>query len=211
MDRDTAVARIKRGLAFRSDLDNEIVDALKEAQRKREVGLTPPWFLLKEDQPLSIVSLNPNVTIPVDFWRTGEGEKIKLTVPGETKPTFIPRYDLDKAIALFGDVGNGVPGKAYVLRTSTLRFFPTPDTSYTATWSYYQHDQILSTNIENLWLKYAPDLLIGDAGSIIAADLRDKDAVSIFNALQTTGLREAFQETIQRELDDFPLHMGEQL
>lgn len=209
MQRDTAVARIQRGLAFRTDLSNEIVDALKEAQRKREAGKTPPWFLLNEDQPLSITAATIN--LPVDFWRTGRKEKIKVTIPGSVLPAMIPRYDLDDAIALFGALGSGAPVNAYVLRTLTLRFFPAPNTTYSAVWSYYKHDQVLDTNIENLWLKYAPDLLIGDAGMIIASDLRDQAAVAIFQGLQATGEREAFVETVLRELDDYPLHMGEQL
>jgi hypothetical protein len=210
MDRSAAVARIKRGLGFRSDLDNEIADALQEAQREREAGKTAPWFLLKEDQPLSLVGLTNSVNIPSDFWQIGRKEGIKFTPSGTNKTQFIRRYDLGDATGLFGDLGNGPP-KAYALRKATLRFFPAADVTYSLTWSYYMHDAVLSTNIENQWLKYAPELLVGDAGLIIAADVRDKEAVAIFQKMQATGLDQAFKETIMRELDDYPVRMGEML
>lgn len=212
MNRSAAVARIQRGLGFRSDRSDEIVSALKEAQRLLERGTTLPYFLLQEDESLVFPSGTAGVTLPSRFLREKDGEGPHFTTT-ENKRLYLEKIDQYTADVRFFDADAGKP-IAYVLRKNTIIAYPERDTSYTTTWSYYQGAVSLDNDVENAWLEEeygAPEVLIGAAGISIAKDLRNAPAVELFTLMFNAAWRGMLGDMFEREAENLPLAMGSKL
>lgn len=188
MTRDDAVTRIQHTLGFRTDKITEIINALQDAQVLLERGATLPWFLQTEVSSVVTVANVERVTIPSDFLREWEEDPLWYFVAGtggdDDAWTELAKEDL----AFLRDAypGSGEP-IAYALDIKYFRIFPTPDAIYTLKMVYYKTDAVLSTNIENQWLKYFPYLMIGEAGRLFSPGLRDKDAMAQFSRWAAEG------------------------
>lgn len=114
----------------------------------------------------------------------------------------------------------------YVLRENTARFYPGPDVVYNLQWTFYGHASRLDggnvgdgTSVPNGWLTYAPWLLIGEAGLLIATDIRDQDALGAFQMVldgspqsNTRGARRDYLNWVHaREIAGRNYHMGARL
>lgn len=209
MDRDTAVAQIKQKCGFRTDKTNEIIATLQASQEVLEKGglqteagfsTEMPWFLRVEDQPLALTAGSNSVNLPDNFIR--ELEDTGPWYPDSTGTGRPPIY-LEKAgsgIARRTFTGTTLGPQIYELRVSTLWVYPAPEEALTLYWSYYAKDDVLTTNIENKWLKYVPNLLIGHAGQGVAADLRDFDASKEFVRLKLEGQKQLLTQNVSREV-----------
>jgi hypothetical protein len=62
--------------------------------------------------------------------------------------------------------------------------------------------------VENAWLQYAPNYLIGLAGVMVAGDLRDKGAEQKFNTMAQIGHKALIGDIVEDELAGRPLVMG---
>lgn len=206
MLRSAAVSRIQQGLGFRTDLETQIISALQEHQTFLEQGKTLPWFLLQEDQSLSITSGSQDVALPTDFLRVSEDTGIYYTDSDNERVDLVNRPEKE-ARQYYEDYDAGGP-LAYVVRKDTIRVYPVPDDDYTLTWSYFKRADLLSTNIENAWLANAPYLLIAGAGILLATDLRDSAAVQTFTAMYQTAQTNLNNEVAARELQDRPIALG---
>lgn len=212
MDRTAAVTRIKRGLGFRSDLDDTIVDALKEAQRLLERGRTLPYFLMQEDQSLSVTSGSAEISLPTGFLKEVDDQGPHY-INTDDKIVFTEKLDFDVGTLRFQSVDAGAP-LAYALRKSTLVFWPSRDTAYTLTWSYYKSATALTTDVENEWLEESrgcPEALIGRAGMILAEDLENATAYTKFSKMYAEAWQGLLGATVERQLANKPLHMGGKL
>lgn len=200
MDRDLAVTRVQEGLGFRSDQVSTIISRLQEAQRELERGKTLPKFLLVEDQTLSFLQATSSVALPSNFLRRAEKE-LRYR-PSETdKYAFVPWKNYNDAYKAYSNVTASGP-KVASLRTSSIFFFPEADRDYTLYWDYYVKDDLLTSNIENLWLANAPELLIGFAGARIARDDRNKSAEALFGTMYNEARLAWFNETVVEEAED---------
>lgn len=206
MDRDTARQRIQDGLGFSTTLADKIVLRMQEEQRDLERAKTLPPFLVVEDATLNLLATTNTVALPDDFLRR-TNVMMRFTPAGTTKPQTVPWRNFDQAQETFGDVDVSGP-KAAVLRTSTILFFPAADVDYTLTWDYYAKDELLTTNVENLWLANAPELIIGGAGLRIAKDRRDAGAMQLFGDMYKQARSTWFGETVVQEQDDGPYCLG---
>jgi len=208
VDRDTAVVRIQDGLGFRTDLAPKIVLRLQEAQRDLERGKTLPYFLLSENQSLTLTANSNSIALPTDFLRRAPLVP-RFTVTGQSFPQFLHWKDYTDGLESYYTARTGAPQIA-VLRKSTILVFPTPSTGYTVTWDYYKRASLLTTNITNDWLddNYAPEALIGEAGVRMARDLRNKEAVELFTAMRNSAWMSLFKETILQEVDTIDYRMG---
>lgn len=210
MLRSEAVARIKEGLGFRDDLDDTIVARLKESQRLIEKGRSLPFFLVEESATLAVPSGSADVALPTGFIREKGREGLNYYSSIEFKNNFLEKLNFNVGVARFVNVSAGVP-RAYALRKATLKFWPNRDAAYNLTWSYFKAGDVLSTDIENVWLANAPNILIGHAGASLAKDLRDESAVSVFNAMYVEAWNGAFAEGIMRDEENAPLYVGGRL
>lgn len=187
MLRDEAVARVKQGLGFKTNLDNEIVTAFQQLQNDLENSSELPFFLRKQYSAFNTVALDPTLPVPADFIREWD-EDILSTVTTDGTTTFtqpIVRYDEGYARLRWptGEFPAGDVPVAYSRIYRTFRFYPTPDAIYGLNGSYYAKDAPLTTNIENLWMKELPHILIARAGMQLAQGLRDKDALASFGMM----------------------------
>jgi hypothetical protein len=207
MLRDVAVARIQNGLGFTTALSDTIILRMQEEQRDLERGKTLPGFLLLEDQTLSLAEGDTDVTLPSDFLRRSN-MALRYIPTGETNSIIIPWKNFDEAYAAITEDADAAGPKVAILRQSAVRFLPEADADYTITWTYYRKADVLTSNIENLWLANAPELLIGGAGLRIAKDKRDPQAIQFFGDMYKQARSTWFGETIVQEQDDGPMLLG---
>lgn len=191
MTRDEAVSRAQMILAFRGDKSQDLINALQDAQLQLEKKATLPWFLLSEMAFISLTVNEERVLLPSDFLRETEQSALYLhdasssAVNTEDEYITLAKEDLDFLRRTLP--GAGTPS-AYALDDSYFRLFPTPNQAAVDQFKlrqiYYKKGALLTTNIENVWLEHFPWLLIGIGGAMVAAGLRDRDAIGIFAAFE---------------------------
>lgn len=212
MTRDEAVARIKLGLDFRTGTvdDANLVARLVESQRLLEKGKDLPRFLRQEDQTLIVEAEDGTVTLPTGFLREVDGEGPAWTNEYGQR-VGLEKMRMEEAQLRFDTVSAGRP-RAYVIRKTSLFFFPIADAEYELSWSYYKSATALSTgSTENEWLANAPEILIGHAGMRYAKDLGNVEAAERFLELFNEAWNAQFAEDYERELDNDLLLMGGRL
>lgn len=209
MDVSAASELIRNKLSFRASstsLNTRILSALNEAQRDLEKGKTLPKFLLQEDQTLTGSANSPTLTLPAGFLRLSEEEGIWWDGDSSEARRKLQRGDLNQLKEIWTGTTRTTP-VAYALRKATIMVFPTPTAAHTYTYSYYKAGDVLVSD-ENVWLANAPDLLISQAGLLVAADLQDDAAITKFTALQRSAQSAVFFKTIDDELQDEFVIMG---
>lgn len=209
MTRDEAVSRIQEGLRFRTDMADRIKARLEEARIDLESGKTLPWFLLVEDEALPLLIGTNTIPLPTGFIRHARFERLRYTTTDSTRPVVIPWKSLDDAELAYGEFNAAGP-KVAVLRSTTIRIFPTADLDYSLTWSYYKHSVALNGAdvANNAWLVNSPDCLVGEAGWRMAMDLGNQAAATQFEAIKMRGRTAVFGEEVARDAEDGPLIMG---
>lgn len=219
MTRDDAVTRIQRILGFTTSFTTEIIDALKDAQVDLETGVQYPqgigtflpWFLIPELSYIDTVADEERVPLPSDYIQEAEISALWIFDSTATDPedeyTHLAKGDLDALRVLYP--GTGQP-RAYALVGQYYRLKPTPDDVYRLKHIYYAKDAVLSSNIENNWLKYAPTLMIGTAGRKIAAARRDQAAVAEFQRMELEGRTRLFAADEGRKHENMAYVMGGQ-
>lgn len=217
MTRDEAVALIQEQLGFRSDLSTNIITNLKFAQQTLEKGPTKPWFLISEDSFADLTSGEQRLALPTDFLQ--ETDQAVLRYVPDDAETIADEIDLVKddydtlrknyevKASSDADSATGAP-EAYALLGDYFRIFPTPDDDYRVRMIYYASDTVLSSNVENDWLKHVPLLLIGKAGKQIASALRDSVAASTFAQWENEGRLLLLSQTIEREFANRDMQIG---
>jgi hypothetical protein len=217
MTRDEAIAFIKFGLGNRTDtgLDAAIVERMKQAQRLLEQGRSLPYFLKQEDASFALPSGNADVAFPSGFLREIQNETFHYTSTTSASNTVIylkkvnPREGNTETFTTPDDPGRP---RAYAIMESGFRFFPTRNTAYSLTFSYYKTAGTLDSNVaDNAWLVNAPDVLIGRAGALIAEVIAHDRAKAAFDQQFMIAWQSAFAETVMREEENDPLRLGARL
>lgn len=198
MTRDEVSALIKIQLGFRTDQTDNIITALKLVQTNLESEATKPWFLLSELTTVTTTASEERVSLPTDFLLEHEENGLTYS-PDDTTADKVQlvKDDMDILKAYYKR-REGEP-EAYCMDGNYFRIFPLPDAVYTLEMFYYKQDEVLSTNIENQWLKYAPYLLAGEAGLIIATALRDANAATTFDRWRKEGRSILYRENESRK------------
>jgi len=195
MIRDDGVARIQEQLAFKTTLADKIVSQMQLAQTNLEAMPTKPFFLISEDSVINTTPLEQRIPLPSDFLQEIDEAVLRYVplVPTGTDPEVdLIKDDFDVLRKNFfdpitGTLMKGKP-KAYAIMGPYFRIFPTPDAVYPIRTPYYKRDVVLTTNVENGWLKHVPFLLLGAAGKLIAkGPIRDQIADAVFTEWVGTG------------------------
>lgn len=189
MTRDEGVALIKQQLAFRRTLDSAIVDQMKFAQTTLEAAPTVPWFLISEDSYAVTTADEERLASPGDFLVEAEDARLYYRPDDfpDSDDVELKKEDYDQLKRDFVGVPSGPP-QAYALLGEYFRLFPLPDAVYTIRLIYYKRDTVLSSNVENGWLKHVPLLLLGSALKLIAeGPIRDDRAGKIADQWIATG------------------------
>lgn len=198
MTRDEAIAQIQILLGFRTDQSANIITCMKTAQVLLESNPIKPWFLLSEKTTRITTVDEPRLSLPDDFLMEHE-ENGLMYVPDDTDEDLVLlRKELKDVLDKNYGRDSGAP-EAYTLDGNYFRIYPVPDDVYTLEMFYYQQDDVLDSNIENGWLKYAPYLLMGEAGQLIAQGLRDAKAETIFKEMAMKGRDSLYRENEARK------------
>lgn len=222
MLRDEAVLRINRGLGFLPvghAQTNDIISCLQEAQRDLEKGKTIPRFLLRENETLTILENQTQVALPVRFLRPDDDNPLSYVGTDSNLRQYLTpyRYYREAVEALQSQqrpdqpaLGTDAPS-VYVILNDVVDFIVKVDRKYTFTWNYYEGDAVLTSNIENKWLKFAPEWLIGEAGIRMALDKRDEGGVQLFTAMMQKARMAVFGDDVARDESFAPIAMGANL
>lgn len=217
MDRDTAVTLIQQKTGFRSGQADIIVERLQASQDILSFGgvmteanysTEVPWFLRKVDQPLTLSAGATVITLPDDFIK--EVEDTGPWYP-DTSSTGEPPIYLDKASPGASKrtfTGSTAGPQIYELRVTDMLVYPASEDALTLYWDYFGKDDLLDSNIENLWLKWVPSLLIGHAGQGFATDMRDAEAVKEFTRMKLEGQKQLLTQNVQREMTNRRTSIG---
>lgn len=209
MTRDEAVLVIRRGLTYRGSTSaDNIIEALKEGQRIREQGKTLPWFLLDEDYEWTGTADSSVVQLPSDFLRVSEDFKLSYYNSDGDFQWELERGDGSQLARVWRDSTKIIP-YAYALRHSTIEVFPTPTAAWSLIGDIYRKDTVLTTNIENEWLANAPDVLIAEAGLIVAGDLHDDEAAKKWVGKLARASNALLSQIVDRETAGAVVAMGE--
>ena len=216
MTRDEGVAIIQQQLGFRSDLSTVIVTNMKLAQTQLEAGPTKPWFLIKERLTKRTTTDEQRVAVPEDMLYLVPQAAIQyvpdddqdgaiLTLVKGDMDNLLTQY-VDPALAT-GELLTGTP-EAYAQQGSYFWIFPVPDDQYLLRIGIFEPDDLLTSNVENGWLKWSPYTLLGKAGGLVASALRDKEAKAIFTAMEQEGRVALYNLDVAREEADRDHQVG---
>lgn len=186
MKRDAAVDVVAQRCGNRTDLANRIINEMFLIQKALEARTPHPWFLEK----LAKVTAEPDddmVKVPRDFIVEAEEGGIVPIVDGERKQPLVKR-DYDELAARFP--GSAERPEAYALVSEWVVFFPKFTKTFEYMFLYIGKDQELTSDVENAWLREAPELVIAETGKKIAG-----------SHLQSQRLREEFSESARIEWD----------
>lgn len=213
MLRSVAVARIQDGLGFAARQSDKIILRLQEAQRELEKGKTLPKFLLEEQTtPIILPAGQAVVALPSGFLRLDNDNPPHYPSASTGEPVYISmKRSYREALEANFSTERGAPKVAVILASGYINFINIADVTYTLAWNYYKAADVLTADIENKWLLNAPDWLIGEAGWRMAMDLRDKDAVTIFDNLRKTGRAAVFADIVAGEESSGLVLMGANL
>lgn len=205
MVRDDAVATIAQRLGNRTDLNNRILNELRLAQNVLEGREPRPWFL----QKLVKVTAEPDddmVSLTSDFLIEAEEGGIVPIVDGERK-TELWKGDYEELAAAYPGTCD-IP-KAYAIVSSRLVFFPKFTETFQYMFLYYGRANQLAQNVENVWLREAPELMVSLTASRMAGlHLQSPRLAEKFERIAAEEWDKLVRQTESRKLVNQVLHHG---
>jgi len=214
MIRDTAVTQILKQMGQRQGDTTARADTIAElynAQNRLERGQLQPWFLIElyTDAAFVTAADSDTVAVPSTFLREVDdqmgGDVGSLWYFYQEKWNIVYKEEYSIAFRKWGNATADKP-KRYCLVDEEIMLFPAADDVYElrllAAFQQTSLDGTYgdgATNVENTWLRYAPDLLIGEAGRILAGGYyRDADAKAHFELMTASSSKRVYDETIAR-------------
>lgn len=196
--------RLQRGTAGSPTLDALILLELQAAQLRLEEAPTLPDFLITEESSQVVIEGEARVAIPDDFIREVESDAMQVEnteVVPSTKTTLTKDFYDAIRYRYASDVE--MPRK-YALSGGYFRLRPVPNKGTYLLWmTYYAHDVLVTLNDANRWLTYNPDLLMSEAGVVVATSLGNEKALSLFSNLRAEAMKLLAVNTIAREMANF--------
>lgn len=167
MLRNTARDIVANRIGSRTDLNDRIVTEMQLVQTRLELLDTLPWFLDKLTTGLTATAGSAVIATPDGFLREKEtnspdwGGCVWYYDPTSGKRKPIHKEDFGKLYSSEELQTTGAP-QYYAFVKDDIYIFPPRDVDYTVDILHYAADAALSTDLENQWLKYAPDLVIAE-------------------------------------------------
>ena len=194
--------RLSRMTAGSADLDTWIYAELNLAQNRLQAAPELPWFLLTEEAYQEVQYGEERVMLPEDFLRETETDNLQIEDTETANIVDITKTQYDDARRRYGE-DLGMP-QVYVLSGNYYRLRPIPDkTTYRLWMTYFAKAETVTSAVESSWLKYMPDLLMAEAGIIIAAGLRNEQALALFSGIRKTELNRLVVENVAREMANY--------
>jgi hypothetical protein len=181
----TCKQRLTRNTAAGTNLDTWILDEMKAAQTRLEHADVLPWFLIAERSYEEITSGEERVLVPNDFLMEVDDEEMQ--VEDTASGTFTElggKWLYDELKRRYPDEEEGDPVR-YALLGQYFRLRPIPKKTTLRLWmTYFAEDAVIATGADNNLLKHFPDLIIAEAGAIIATATRNELALGLFEKMK---------------------------
>jgi hypothetical protein len=166
MLRDTVAELLLQRLGKRTDLLSAVITEMQYVQEFiLEQHHWLPWFLESEWATSTTIVGEERVRVPDDFLGEIEDNHLWVKAVSDTTWTKVTKEPYDIAYERYS--GSGTP-EVYSLSGEYFLLRPVPDQIFSLRMRYYNAAEVLSSNIENLWLKYASDVMMGEVGQIMA-------------------------------------------
>lgn len=186
MNRSAAVTRIQRIFGGKTTHSTEIIDALQDVQVELEEGDFLPWFLKTDAETTAVtVADTRTVALPTNWLRMSEDDALYYK---NDDSEYIPleKHELSFLHNEY-KAEEGAP-EAFHTGLTKWHIFPMADAVYNlSVWEYYAKDTTLGTDVENQWLKYSAELMIGMAGVRVEPIFRDPEAVKRLEKMIVRG------------------------
>lgn len=221
MTRDEIVSIIKQRMANNtdSDLDALIVTEMELAQEVLEQEAELPWFLFGK---LDVVDSS---AATITFTHGGAGNYLSehpslplLTRLSSVTTKHLPMIKDDYVVLLntHKDTLTVVAPTHYAMTPEvnladfSYTIFPTPDVDMDYRLYCFVGDVILDSDVENKWLKFTPELMIGYVGKIIAGQYEALQGfVPMFVASETGARNWIMKKNIEWEEANIRRLMGD--
>lgn len=207
--RDEAVTLVENRLGQKTGLSTNIIAEIKFAQARREANPFLPWFL-KKISTVATIANTQTIAVPTGFLKEcpNQSRGALYLVDGSTSAwTQLKKGNYDEYAVEYSTIAAGKP-KYYSLLGSSFYLFPTPSIIYSARLIHFGADAILTSDVTNLWLTNAPDLIVADAGIQIALQLRDQNAAAAFLEMMKKAEKDMYDATTAREMNALPMELG---
>lgn len=191
---------------LRSQLESEIllIQASLEGGVKcgqQDQGVFFPWFMYKEAAALALGVSTETVALPSDFvaeydeehghalwYYNASHEQVWVPVKKDTLGIIRARHSgVDVAPSAYAIVGENIYVRPLVTSALLLRL------------AYYGQQTTLVTNVENNWLKYAPDVMVGELVSACGEIVHNEAMVTKGEAASKQARDRLYAMHVQRE------------
>lgn len=169
-----------------------------------------PWFLLSEDVTATITADERRVSLPSGFIMEHE-ESVVLLENEDGTWDEIEKGIYDELINKHGYDATAELPEEYALVGTYLHLFPIPTVERRIRMSkvYLRDDDITDAATANQWLTWAPDLIIGEAGTVVAGQyVKDMEQATIFAAQAARGRADLDKAITAREEANLSRRMG---
>lgn len=198
---DTLIFRLGRSSRVSTAFRAQVLSELQTAQRRLEDDPSLPWFLLTDRSHHLLTQYEERVRLPSDFVRENEEDELRIKVSGEadTSYTALQKDHWDSVPLPFRPGVYGRP-KYFTIWGEYLILSPAPDRNdYQIQMTYWKRDNLFSLTEENLWLRYAPDFLMAEAGITIALAIGNQSALQLFTSQRVQMKTLLHNQTIARQ------------
>lgn len=202
MLRDDLITQVLQQAGQRQDDTDLVLQAQGELmyiQFNLEHSPTLPWFLDSGEIPLAGTSGSRDVSYPTDFLSQIEEEPFFLFLDNKTYVE-LKKRTYGQLLKMYG-ASTGQP-IAYSLGIQGFLLFPLPDKIYNYKFVYSKADTVLDHNVENLWTKYAQDVMsMSLLATLVTNYTQDSTLVrSVPNQLKAALNRLRVQTIYRREV-----------
>ena len=191
-------------------LDTQIVLELQQAQIELELFPELPWFISTRNTSLSTTADSNTVTLPSTFIMVDEDKGFLITTSsGDKKELLKTEHKTGTVDEFLGNTDTNTLPEQYDILIQTMYLYPTPNAVSALELHYFDQDDVLSASTtENLWSKWAPDMLIAYAGERVARFNGFDNATAQFSTDFSNAFARMTRQNIARSMMDSNAKMG---
>lgn len=184
MVRDQLVKVLAWRLGNRKDMEERIIAEMDLAQELTlEQHTWRPWFLAKDLEGVSLAAGESSFALPADFLDEVEDAVLWLVEPETGGYIECHKEGVEDLRRFIPTTGRPY---AYAVDKGFVKLSQAVPAALNVSWQYMAKDVLMSAaNVETLWLKHAPDLVL----AVIGAEIAGKH-------LQNPNLARAFQADV---------------
>ena len=177
-----------------------LLEVILYQQTVLEKGPVLPDFLITRKATVALSAADNRFTLPSDFLRELDEDETLWIVDDNSEHQPMVKCDDDDVEARFTSDDTGSLPLEYKIEGLYGYTYPIPTVARTLKLSYYGTGATIADDaVETVWLKHAPDLILGGAGLIVnSIYVKDPEATLIFAGLEAKGMKRLLDEQTAR-------------